>query len=282
MTQLLTQPHRVIDVEGTLNFRDLGGYIGKDGRTVKWRKIFRSAQLHSLSDHGAATVCDLGIKTVIDLRFGEEADLYPTIQTAFPSAKFFTWQSELNNSSLEDIEPKKADEMRHSWRDSLDTNDPDNVRDAMRSNYPTKLYSHRAIYRTMLLRLINSDLPLLFHCAAGKDRTGVAAALILSLLGVDDDQITQDYLLTQNLIEGRMENWLAGGATQSDKYQDFQSKLASQPSEMLKPVFDADPSYIKTLLHYVNETYAGFKGYALQQLQLNLDQIEKLQTVMLD
>lgn len=274
--------NRVVEIDGTFNFRDLGGYHTDDGRTVKWRKVFRSAQLHSLSEEGISTLASLGIKTVMDLRFYEETDNYPTILRALPSAQFFNWDDEVFSPKGGESEATTGDRMRRSWRDSLDSNDPAVVREAMRSNYPTKLYSHRAIYRRMLLRLIEGNSPLLFHCAAGKDRTGVAAALILSLLGVDNKQIIEDYMLTQNLIEGRMEAWLAGGATNQEQYQGFQKKLSEQPSEMLKPVFEADRSYIDTLLDYVEYTYGSFEAYALQQLELDHGQLGELRCNLLN
>lgn len=271
---------RVINIDGTINFRDLGGYQTNDGRTVRWRKLFRSAQLDKLSTHGVETLAALNIKTVIDLRFDEETSRYPTIREALPSATFYSWRSELLPHKT--VSSDESEKMRRSWRDSLDSKDPDVVREAMRSNYPNKLYSHRGIYRRMLLQLLEDESPLLFHCAAGKDRTGVAAALILSLLGVDDKQIIEDYLLTQNLIEGRMENMLAAGANVDDKYDDFQSKLAAQPKEMLKPVFDADRNYITTLLDYVAETYDGFNHYAHKQLELNSEDIAQLRAHLLE
>lgn len=260
---------RIIEIDGTLNFRDLGGYLAADGRSVKWRKVFRSAQLDRLSPQGINALSELKVSTVIDLRFTEETQRYPTIQAALPAARFFAWQDELKKPASGIANTPKSDGMRRSWRDSLDSNDPEVVREAMRVNYPTKLYSHRGIYRRMLLCLASSDTPLLFHCAAGKDRTGVAAALILALLGVDEVQIVDDYLLTQPLIEGRMANWLAAGANVEDQYEDFQKKLAAQPSEMLEPVFAADRNYITTLLEYVASTYGGFQRYAAEQLGLS-------------
>lgn len=274
--------NRVINIDGTLNFRDLGGYKTAEGRTVKWRKMFRSAQLHSLSEAGISALAGLNIKTVVDLRFCDELKNYPTILRALPSAEIFTWDDEVFKPDSGDSEAVNAERMRGSWRDSLDSNDPAVVREAMRSNYPTKLYSHRAIYRRLLLRLIAGKAPLLFHCAAGKDRTGVAAALILSLLGVNDQQIIEDYMLTQNLIEGRMEAWLAGGATNQEQYEGFQKKLAEQPSAMLKPVFEADRSYIDTLLDYVEKTYGSFHSYAVKQLELSEDQITALRNHLVD
>ena len=273
----LETKQRVLYIDGTLNFRDLGGYSGFDGKTVQWGKIFRCAQLDRLEPGGIQSLIDLGINTVIDLRFEDETLLYPTIRAAFPRANFFSWQDEPD--SAQTIEESSS--MKRSWRSSLESGDPAQVREAMRINYPTKLYSHRAIYRRMLLQLLEQETPLVFHCAAGKDRTGVAAALILSLLGVDNDQIMQDYLLTQPLIEGRMEQWLAGGATTNDKYQDFQDHLSNQPREMIQPVLDADPAYMQTLLDYVADKYGSFETYALEQLELSSAQIEALRVQFL-
>lgn len=98
---------------------------------------------------------------------------------------------------------------------------------------------------------------------AGKDRIGVATALILSLLGVDDQQIVEDYLLIQKEIQHLLENWMSGGATYNTDQEDLQKKLASYPRYVVQPVFDADESYIQTLLAYVKEEYGGFTQYAL-------------------
>jgi protein-tyrosine phosphatase len=267
---------RVLSIEGTLNFRDLGGYINADGRSVKWGKLYRSAQLNRMSPKGIQDMAALGIQTVVDLRFTDESNKSPTIAEAVPNAEMLSWHSEREHDS-----GQKSDHMIRSWRDSLDSNDPAQVREAMRINYPQKLYTHRAIYKKMLLRIAEGNTPLVFHCAAGKDRTGVAAALILSLIGVDDQQIVDDYLLTQKEIEGRMETWLAGGATTKEGYQDFQSKLARQPREMIKPVLDADITYIETLLDYVKEKYGSFHGYAVDQLELADKEVDALQVQLL-
>ncbi len=274
-------PQRVLSIAGTLNFRDLGGYKSTTGQTTKWGKVYRSAQLDRLDPAGVNDLAALKVRSVIDLRFSEESELYPTMRAAFPNAEFFSWHDEVYEGS-EDQPTPNSDLVRSSWRDSLESNDPNQVREAMRTNYPTKLYSHRAIYRRMMLRLIHQDTPLVFHCAAGKDRTGVAAALILSILGVDNAQIIEDYMLTQSLIEGRMEAWLAGGATDSDKYQDFQRQLAAQPRELLAPVFEADQRYIETLLDYVGETYETFENYALSKLQLTHAELDQLRHNLLD
>lgn len=290
-------PNRVIAISGSLNFRDLGGYPASDGKTTKWGKVYRSAQLDRLSDEGISTLAKLDIKTVVDLRFTEETQRYPTIQSAVSNAEMLSWHEEwlkeqtASEAAVEEnsktrsqpsLAEQHATEMRLSWRESLASNDPDAVREAMRTNYPVKLYSHAKIYRRMLVRLAEGNTPLVFHCAAGKDRTGVAAALILSLLGVSDDVIIEDYMLTQELIEGRMESWLAGGAADSDKYQDFQSQMANHSADVLAPIFRADRAYIETLLDYVNSQYNGFDNYAREKLNLDAGFTAELKNALLE
>ncbi len=267
---------RILDIEGAINFRDLGGYPTNDGRQVRWGKVFRSAQLDRLTENGVKELADLGIKAVVDLRFDEESRRYPTVRRAVPNAEMLAW----NDPQFADAE-HQGRAMQMSWKDSLDSNDPAQVREAMRVNYPKKLYSHRLIYRAMLQRLIDQQTPLVFHCAAGKDRTGVAAALILSLLGVSDEVIIEDYLITQRAMQHLIENWVAGGATDNDEYEDFQSRLAKYPKAIVRPIFDADEAYIRTLLDYVNENYNGFENYALTKLELQHDDLELLRARLL-
>lgn len=262
---------RILEIEGVINFRDLGGYQSADGRTVSWGKVYRSAQLDRMSEQGAKDMAALGIKTVVDLRFSEETQRYPTMRTAVPEAEIFSWQDEFEGNSNE-----KSESIKRSWKQSLESNDPAQVREAMRVNYPQKLYSHQAIYKKMLMRLSDRHTPLVFHCAAGKDRTGVAAALILSLLGVSNEVIIDDYLVTQGATESLLKSFHAGGATGPQGNSDFQHKLASYPRALVQPVFDADLSYISTLMDYVNQQYGGFNQYASQILNFDSSDVERL------
>ena len=268
---------RILKIEGVINFRDLGGYCTHDGQQVKWGQVYRSAQLDQLSTKGVQAMAKMDIRSVIDLRFTDETKRYPTMLEAVPNAQISAWkdESELNQT-------RKSDDIQRGWAESLESNDPEQVREAMRVNYPKKLYSHRTIYRKMLLQLSTGQLPLVFHCAAGKDRTGVAAALILSLLGVDDQQIVDDYLLTQKEIQGLYERWMSGGAAQNNDQEDFKDKLASYPQEVVQPVFDADESYIQTLLSYIDSQYGGFKQYALTILELSEQDITNLKINLLE
>ncbi len=268
--------NRLLNIDGVINFRDIGGYQGLDGAQVVYGKAYRSAQLDRISAKGVSEMSALGIKTVVDLRFSDESERYPTVVQAFPEAEFISWQSELTEGNAD-----SAKRIKRGWRDSLDSGDPTQVREAMRINYPAKLYSHKGVYRTMLQRLIVDDAPLVFHCAAGKDRTGVAAALILGLLGVSNGDIVEDYLVSQSQVAHLFESWVTGGATDYQHYDDFQQRMRQYPRELVQPVFDADANYIKTLLTYVDKTYQGFEQYAMQVLDLGQSELNELRARLL-
>ncbi len=273
---------RLLKIEGVINFRDLGGYQNDSGQSVAWGRVYRSAQLDNMTREGIVQMVAMQIQTVVDLRFTEESANYPTLLEAVPNAEMLSWHDEyLNADSGRTESGDRSLAMRQSWRDSLDSNDPLQVREAMRVNYPKKLYSHKDIYRKMLLRLIESRTPLVFHCAAGKDRTGVAAALILSLLGVSNQTIVDDYLLTQEHVANLLDSWLVGGATDNHEYGSFQQRFGQYERAVVQPIFDADISYINTLLEYVEATYGSFYSYARQTLELSEQQIQNLRDNLL-
>ncbi|NND82566.1 MAG: tyrosine-protein phosphatase [Gammaproteobacteria bacterium] len=276
----MSDNQRLLQIEGLINFRDLGGYLTRDGATVQWGKVYRSAQLDRLSPNGIRDLAAMNIQTVVDLRFSDETELYPTIQLAVPDAEILSWRDTPDHKG-EDEGDMRSRAMQLSWRSSLESQDPVQVREAMRSNYPKKLYSHRAIYRAMLIRLQRDNTPLLFHCAAGKDRTGVAAALILALLDVPRETIVEDYLITQSQTQHLMDAWLTGGATDEGEREQLQSRLGSYSREVVQPIFDADEAYIATLLDYVDENYGGFHEYAYQQLDLSDADIDLLRQNLL-
>ena len=173
---------RLIDLDGPANFRDLGGYETREGRWVRSGRVFRSDSLSYMSDADVAHVVEvLGLRTVIDLRAGHEVDEFS--------------HGPLEAEGVVFHHLPIIDETREP---------PDAVRDAERDR-PIGLDE---IYLLMLehfgprfaavLRVIAraEDHPLVFHCAAGKDRTGLVAALVLGLLDVDSDIVAADYAMT--------------------------------------------------------------------------------------
>lgn len=192
---------RRVPLEGALNFRDLGGYPTVDGRRVRWGRVYRSDSLHGLTPRDHRVIDALGIRTVCDLRAEVEHEANPSL---LPPA---VERVPCTVPPAQPGEPTLDERILAGEIDALDVDDVVDLYLLMLDEYAPafgSVFAH-------LGRVVPE--PLLFHCAAGKDRTGIVAALLLSLLGVDDDTIFDDYLLTKRYrSEQRVDEvrrWLA-------------------------------------------------------------------------
>jgi protein-tyrosine phosphatase len=167
----------------TYNFRDVGGYSGLDGRTVRWRRLFRSDALHRLTEDDADDFAELGIRTVIDLRRPFEIEKYGRVAERYGL--------DYRNLILEHVDWEEVEHPENAvherWLADRYLNFAEDGRDALLGS----------------LRVIADpdQAPVVVHCMAGKDRTGTVCALALSLLGVSDEDIAADYALTTEAME---------------------------------------------------------------------------------
>ena len=175
-------PIRHFNLIGASNFRDLGGYIGKDGRAVRWRHIFRSNHLGHLTKADVAVLRGLGLRTAFDFRGSEERG---EAVCAF---------EEITVHSLP-VEPTVVATLRARLASGRALSPIDGV-EVMRESYIGYVRQNTQRYRSLFVHLLGDSAPLVIHCTAGKDRTGFACALILHALGVPEDVISEDYLLT--------------------------------------------------------------------------------------
>ena len=183
-------PQRAAFLEGASNFRDLGGYSAGNRQTV-WRKLFRSQGLAQLTDSDLETLSEIGIKTVIDFRSDSEVESAPS---RLPEGVKIV-RLPIVASSPNDTVPSVMELMSRGELDSLQA--IAYMEQANRGFAIESVPQYRDFFKTLL----NPDAyPVVFHCAAGKDRTGFAAALVLSALGVDWNTIMDDYLLTNTYL----------------------------------------------------------------------------------
>ena len=182
----IEHPDRRIDMERVHNFRDLGGYPTSDGRVTKWRTLFRSDGLHRLMGYSDIRIVQgLNLKSVIDLRTKREQ----REQGIFPLE---TIDVDFHHVSIVDA----------TWSDSKETPQIDDPVDFLVWGYRDLLAIGPDKFALAIRILSNqANVPAVFHCAAGKDRTGILAALILSSVGVSDEIICGDYGLTKQAIE---------------------------------------------------------------------------------
>ncbi len=179
---------RVVTLEGCSNLRDLGGYRAADGRRVRFGRVFRSASLAGLTQADQTTFAATGIRTICDLRGEREAARAPSCLPA-------TGRIEVVRLP---IEPRVGASLRDLLKREEATGE--DVHDLLRTAYTAYATDHLPRYRAMFGLLLQEErLPLLFHCSAGKDRTGFGAALLLTALGVPRETVIADYLATNRI-----------------------------------------------------------------------------------
>jgi protein-tyrosine phosphatase len=183
---MLRHPDRVWRLQGATNFRDLGGYPAHDGRPLRWRVLFRSDHLGGLTSDDRAQLQALGLRRAFDFRGIQE-------RAAVPYDVPGVQQHAL---SIEPTVTQRMDALVAAGR----TLTGEIVAGLMRDLYRGLVSDQAHRFAELFEHLLDGDTPLVFHCTAGKDRTGVAAALVLLALGVSRALVEQDFMLTNEVF----------------------------------------------------------------------------------
>jgi protein-tyrosine phosphatase len=221
---------RHIRLEGPVNFRDLGGYPAADGRTVRWRSLFRADNLSDLTPPDRAVVRKLGIATVIDLRSPPEVE-----RERFPVEEI-----PVAFHHLPLVAALPAFEQFRQGPDFFATHYLD--------------IAHQAgdqIARAVAVVADRSAHPVIVHCAAGKDRTGVLVAVILALLGVADSLIAEDYALSAAAMDALLGRIL-------ERMPEQREAITAVADVM----FSAVPEAITALLEGLRHEHGSIENYA--------------------
>jgi protein-tyrosine phosphatase len=219
---------RLIALEGAVNFRDLGGYAAAGGTRTRWRRLFRADGLGELTEGDLTVLRSLGIRTVIDLRSGSELERGRFDVEAHPVAfHHFPFIAELPDAQEFDRRPGL-----------LGTQYLEIVSDA-----------GEQIKATLGVLADPDALPAVFHCTAGKDRTGVLSAIVLSLLGVDEETVVADYALSGAAMQRLRAKLIV-------KYPEGRETL-----ENIDEVFSAEPAQMEALLDHLRREYGSVEQY---------------------
>lgn len=253
-------PERTIEVDGVINFRDIGGYKTADGRRVRTGLVYRAGALGDITEKGLAKLQELGVKLICDLRSHEEEVEAPDKLPQNPSPVYAH------------LPLVAADNQRERLmalffnRSKFTTMMPD--------MYTRVIIDGNAhLYGDILRRLANPDnLPTLIHCTAGKDRTGVAVMLILSLLGVPEDVIIADYSLSNLYYDhflkyGRM-------AIRSIAW-------TGVSAEDLQPLFISHPDTLRAAIAHIHRKYGSVENYLRSAAGVNDDTQRKIKENLL-
>jgi protein-tyrosine phosphatase len=228
-------PLRHLALQGASNFRDLGGYPTTEGRTIRWRHIFRSNHLGQLTAEDVDVLRRLGVRSAFDFRGREERVSGPcrveeiTVHSLpIEPTVVASLRTELENGRL--TAPVAIELMRESYRNYVRHN----------THHFQKLFEH----------LLADCAPLVIHCTAGKDRTGFASALILHALGVADEVILDDYLLTNQF------------------YRRDPTAAIDLPEDVRSAIASVEASYLAAAFEAVAEDYGDLDAYLRDGLKL--------------
>ncbi|MDR1408644.1 MAG: tyrosine-protein phosphatase [Tannerella sp.] len=240
-------------MEGAPNFRDLGGYRSGNGKQTTWGKVFRAQALDRLSDRDVEQMRELGIKTVIDFRDDVEVGKAPSrlpqgVRTVRLPIAVGSHASEAMRQMI-----------RPAVFDSLQC-----VRFMEEANrlFVTEFAAQYRAFFEVLLEAENY--PVVFHCTAGKDRTGFAAAMLLGALDVDWNTVMEDYMLTNDCLQLPPD------------------VLPEQDSSALRLIWRVQPSYLNAARDEIVARYGSIDNYLQQELLVEKAERERLKFYLLE
>ncbi|MAT52254.1 MAG: hypothetical protein CMK32_13835 [Porticoccaceae bacterium] len=261
---------RVLPLEGGRNFRDLGGYATGDGRYTRWGTLYRSGTLAGLTENDINYLHKLGIAVVCDFRSNEERAAEPTPWQALgQETRYLHWQySYRSDESWGDMRQwlSVTSDMTASQARSLIT---ESYRDA-----PTRFGDR---YKALFETLLANRAPLTFHCSAGKDRTGLAAGLILYALGVPRETILRDYALSETVVDYEKEIHTEAEAGNNP----LSSAIAAMDPAARRALMRSDPAYLEAAFTGMEQQFGSIDAYLEQVLGVDSEARAQLQSLYL-
>ena len=260
----LREDYRKLPFTGAHNFRDLGGYKTEDGRRIKWGKIYRSDNLHSLTDEDVKYLSRLNIKSVVDFRSDEEREsepdrLTPDMTQVLLPIKF--QPKELDDETLKNL-------MKNLTFGTLDSSN-------LLTDFNIVIVKDFADeYKKFFRHVIeNNAEPIVFHCTAGKDRAGFASAMILTVLGVPREKVIEDYLLTNTYVKDHVD---------SEMLEIELKTFFRADTDNLRKINLVAERYIQAAFDTIDSEWGGMDNYISKALSLTEEDILKLQNFYLE
>ena len=256
----ITISERRVPLEGSVNFRDLGGYETYDGRRVKWGQLFRSDHLGRLTDPDVSFLQRMGIRTVCDFRTPAEAEKLPDRYP--PKDREFNLHLPIQHGEFDpagtferikngDIEWMTEEFMIEGYINNIDNFAP----------------VWLVFFKTIIER---QRRPLVFHCTGGKDRAGIGAALILLSIGVPEETVIHDHGLSNLYIAAVLEKIYE----QIRSYGVDPNRIASY--------FTAPRNAIVAAVRHIRQTYGSAADYLINKVGVDPKRIEQLKAELLE
>lgn len=256
---------RFLPIEGVINFRDYGGYLTASGARIKWGRLFRSAGHSNATDAALSTMAKLDVKVVVDLRRPVEREREPSRR---PPG--------FNGLVIESDPGDEAEDSWWSFAAGSDANDG-GFRDYLTDYYRRLPFEPRYVdLCTRYFRaLSDTDGAMLMHCSAGRDRTGLLAALTHRMLQVAENDVVADYLLS-NQAPG-METRVAGLMTR------IAQRIGREPSlAAVRAAFMANETYLSAAFQAISAAHGDVTEYLRAVLGVDADLQKKIEARLLD
>lgn len=263
MTTMLS---KVIELESGCNFRDLGGYVTAEGRIIKPGVLFRSGVMTYFTAADLRKIAELGITTICDLRRSDEREKEPTQWPDDPNAEIVSW----------DDEPDIEGQGHLAWGSA---ESPEQIRQSMIALYRAMPFWLENRLRGVFRHLCEGKQPLLFHCAAGKDRTGLTAALILTCLGVERDCILADYEQTNQAVD--LEAFTITHKQAGMGLADEQHPFLKMAEPIRHAVLRADADYLKAAFDEIEQRFGSVGNYIDRHLGVGENDKQRLHEQLL-
>lgn len=229
----MTKTHRHLPLEGSFNIRDLGGYPTQSGTETRFGRVFRADSLHRLTPESQQSLLEAGVRVVIDLRTASELEAGPNPFSDHPEVKY-------QHVSLFEPLYLKGN-LGGGNRADID----------LPTLYRLALEHAQEPIKVVLEAIAQAEEPVLFHCTAGKDRTGIIAAILLALAGVSNEDIIADYAATTYHARPLMDHLR----------QEAQSK--GHNLDQYNKLLQSEPEFMQNMLDHLEEKYGGVEDFLL-------------------
>lgn len=254
-----SEEFRKLSMDGSYNTRELGGYKTADGKSVKWGVLFRSDKLSDISLEDQKYLKNLGIQRIVDFRSKaektEDPDKIPD------GVAYIEMPIEVDGAMRTKIEAILKGEINRNVKDFLIEANEEFI----------KNYSH--IYSKFLKDLAKEQKPTMFHCTAGKDRAGFAAAITLIAIGVSKEDAINDYMKTNEYTAKRIDEMISKIELMS---------LYQTDGELLRPLLGVEREYLEAAFKAAENEYGSIENYIRSGLNISEKEIQQLRSFLLE
>lgn len=264
---------RVLPLEGGFNFRDLGGYVSQDGRMVQWGKLYRSGTMVDLTQQDYDYLGKLNLSVMCDFRSREELQQEPTAWKQFAPAAHYMTRDYSMREIMSSSGALRFDQVKTA----------EQAQEMFKGFYRTSPYRFKESLSEMFNSLAENKAPLAFNCSAGKDRTGMAAALILTALDIPREVIEQDYALTEKVANfGQREMVRRMRAEQQGKTASApHSGIEAMPREARNVFMGSNPIFIRAMFEELEKNHGSARNFIRDELKIDDAKIARIQQLYL-